>query len=60
MLTRVVYTLLPDLERFNIRNESIYGSIPNLTELGVTLTLGILYIALFMSGAVTIFSRREF
>jgi Cu-processing system permease protein len=60
MLTRVVYTLLPDLERFNIRNESIYGSIPSLTELGVTLSLGILYIALFMSGAVTIFSRREF
>jgi Cu-processing system permease protein len=60
MLTRVVYTLLPDLERFNIRNESIYGNIPSLTELGVTLSLGILYIALFMSGAVTIFSRREF
>jgi hypothetical protein len=31
-----------------------------LTEVGVTLTLGILYIVLFISGAVTIFSRREF
>jgi Cu-processing system permease protein len=59
-LTRVIYTILPDLERFNIRNESIYGNVPSLTETGVTLALGILYIALFMSGAVTIFSRREF
>jgi Cu-processing system permease protein len=59
-LTRVIYTILPDLERFNFRNESIYGVAPNLTEIGFTLALGILYIALFMSGAITIFSRREF
>ncbi|MCU0536310.1 MAG: ABC transporter permease [Hydrococcus sp. Prado102] len=59
-VTRAAYLVLPDLERLNLKNQAVYGLLPNSSELFSNAIYGILYSALLLSIAIIIFSRREF
>lgn len=59
-ITRVLYMVLPDLERLNLRNGAVYGQIPAGAELILSAGYGLLYTGLLLGLAVAIFSRREF
>ncbi|WP_287128459.1 ABC transporter permease [Candidatus Cyanaurora vandensis] len=58
-VTRVIYVILPDLERLNLRNGAAYGLIPPASELWGALGYGLIYTVLLLSAAQAIFNRRE-
>mgnify|MGYP003433615349 FL=1 len=55
-----LYLVLPDLERFNLRNDAVYGQVPHLAALITNAGYGLLYGVLLLSISIAIFSRREF
>jgi len=55
-----LYVILPDLSRLDIKNDAVYGQIPNLVTSFTNLGYALLYIVLLLSLATAIFSRREF
>jgi len=55
-----LYLVLPDLARFNLRNDAVYGQVPYLAALITNAGYGVLYGVLLLSIAIGIFSRREF
>ncbi len=59
-LTRSLYLVLPNLERFNLKNEAVYGILPPAPELWSSFAYGILYITLLLTLANVIFARRQF
>jgi hypothetical protein len=59
-LTKSLYLVLPNLERFNLKNDAVYGLLPVSSELFSTLLYGILYIILLLTIANLIFARRQF
>lgn len=61
-LTNVLYLMLPDLERLNLRNAAAYGFelLPTAPELWGHALYGLLYTALLLTVASLIFSRRQF
>ena len=59
-LTKSLYLVLPNLERFNLKNDAVYGLLPTSSELFSTFLYGILYIVLLLTIANLIFSRRQF
>ena len=59
-LTKSLYLVLPNLERFNLKNDAVYGLLPANSELFSTLLYGILYIVLLLTIANLIFARRQF
>lgn len=61
-LTNVLYLVLPDLERLNLRNGAAYGFelLPTAPELWGHALYGLLYTALLLAVASLIFSRRQF
>lgn len=59
-ITEGIYLVIPDLERFNLKNTAVYGLLPNGVELLTHALYGILYIILLLGIASVIFSRRQF
>ncbi|MEM8542765.1 MAG: ABC transporter permease [Cyanobacteria bacterium P01_H01_bin.119] len=61
-ITNGLYLILPDLERFNFRNEAIYGMelLPSPLEMLSHVGYGILYTVLLLAIAIFVFSRRQF
>ncbi|MEB3192640.1 MAG: ABC transporter permease [Snowella sp.] len=59
-LTRSLYLVLPNLERFNLKNDAVYGLLPSTTELLSSALYGFLYIVLLLTCANLIFARRQF
>jgi Cu-processing system permease protein len=59
-LTKSLYLVLPNLERFNLKNDAVYGLLPANSELFSTFLYGILYIVFLLTLANLIFSRRQF
>lgn len=59
-LARALYLILPDLERFNLRNQAVYGTdlLPDLPTLTGHLLYGVVYIALLLSLTSLAFRRR--
>ncbi|MGK7925044.1 MAG: ABC transporter permease [Spirulina sp.] len=55
-----LYLILPDLSRFNLRNEAVYNLLPSRLELLNNALYALIYIALFLAIAILIFSRRQF
>jgi len=58
-LTRIVYVILPDLERLNWRNGAAYGLMPTGDEAGAALVYGIVYTLLLLVAAILVFRQRE-
>lgn len=61
-MTQNLYLVLPDLSRFNLKNEAIYGMtlLPQPLDLLGSAVYGLVWIGLVLAIAVFIFSRREF
>lgn len=61
-MTQNLYLVLPDLSRFNLKNEAIYGMtlLPQPLDLLGSAIYGLAWIGLVLAIAVVIFSRREF
>ncbi|MBW4697792.1 MAG: ABC transporter permease [Aphanocapsa lilacina HA4352-LM1] len=58
--TRILYLVLPDLERLNLRNGAVFGQIPPNAELLQAGAYGLLYTGILLAIAIAVFSRREF
>ena len=61
-LTRMLYLVLPDFSRLDIKNDAIYGfaGLPDAATLVGNVAYGIFYTALVLAIATGIFSRRQF
>lgn len=59
-LTSSLYVILPDLSRLDLKNEAVYGLLPNSTELLTHALYGLLYTTLLLLIAMTIFAQKEF
>ena len=57
-----MYLVLPNLERFNLKNEAVYGAalLPGPGALALNALYGLIYAALLLVIAGNIFSRRQF
>lgn len=57
-----MYLVLPDLERFNLKNEAVYGAalLPGPGTLALNILYGLIYTALLLIIAGNIFTRRQF
>jgi ABC-type transport system involved in multi-copper enzyme maturation permease subunit len=55
-----LYLVLPDLERLNLKNQAVYGLLPDGTTLLSNAAYGVLYTTMLLAIATLIFSRREF
>jgi ABC-type transport system involved in multi-copper enzyme maturation permease subunit len=60
VFTETLYLILPDLERLNLRNDAVYGLLPDSTQLLNNAVYGIFYTILLLAIAIAIFSRRQF
>ena len=59
-LTKSLYLVLPNLERFNLKNEAVYGILPDSATLWSNLLYSIVYIVLLLTLSNLIFARRQF
>ncbi len=59
-MTRSLYLILPDLARLDLKNQAVYGVIPDLSVLLTNAGYGVLYMALLLAIATIIFGLREF
>jgi Cu-processing system permease protein len=59
-LARGLYYVLPNFGAFDVKTQAVYGIAVPLSYVGVTVAYGAVYIALLVTGAVIIFSRRDF
>ena len=59
-ITQSLYLILPDLSRLNLKNDAVYGILPNGIELLTHGIYGIFYTVVLLSIAIIIFSRRQF
>lgn len=58
--TQGLYLVLPDLERLNLRNDAVYGVLPDYSDLLLSGLYGIIYTIFLLAIATIIFSRRQF
>lgn len=58
--TRNLYLILPDLSRLDLKNQAVYGLIPQPEVLLTNVGYGLLYIVVLLAIATLIFSVREF
>ena len=59
-LTRSLYVIVPDLSRLELKNQAVYGLLPDVTELLTHALYGILYTILLLLIAMIIFAQKEF
>ena len=59
-ITSGIYHLLPNLEKFNIRNDIIFGTTPSLTMIGVATLYAIAYSALLIVITQITFKKKDF
>ena len=59
-LTTGLYLILPDLSQFNLKNEAVYGLLPNQGDLIAHALYGLLYTTLLLVISITVFSQKEF
>lgn len=59
-LTKNLYLVLPDLARLDLKNQAVYGQIPDLTSLLTNASYGLLYVVVLLLVATLVFSLREF
>ncbi len=59
-VTRNLYYVLPDLARFDLKNQAVYGQIPGWDTLSLNAGYGLLYAVVLLVIATLVFSVREF
>lgn len=59
-LTTSLYLVLPNLSRLDLKNEAVYGLLPNPTDLLNHAVYGLLYTALLLIISMMVFAQKEF
>ncbi len=59
-LIQALYLIFPDLSRMNLKNQAVYGILPEASTLWMNAAYGLLYIAFLLALSTLIFSKREF
>ncbi len=59
-LAQIIYFILPDLSRLNLKNGAVYAYLPDFSQLVGNAFYGLIYTVLLLAIAIIIFSRREF
>jgi ABC-type transport system involved in multi-copper enzyme maturation permease subunit len=57
---RVAFAIFPDLERFNLKENALYGISVSWGFIGQSVAYGALLSAVFVIGATVVFQRRDF
>jgi ABC-type transport system involved in multi-copper enzyme maturation permease subunit len=59
---QVLYLIIPDLSRLDLKNEAVYGlqALPDVTALITNVVYGLFYSVMLLAAAIYIFSKREF
>ncbi len=60
MITRAVYYILPNLEKFNIRNDIVYGGTPGLLIVLTTILYALAYATFILFVTQHIFKKKDF
>lgn len=62
IFAQILYLILPDLSRLDLKNDAVYGlhALPDFTALTINLGYGLIYSVMLLAIAIFIFSRREF
>jgi ABC-type transport system involved in multi-copper enzyme maturation permease subunit len=55
-----IYLLFPDLSRLDLKNQAVYGLLPDAGTMALNAGYGVMYIVLLLAIASLIFSYREF
>ncbi len=58
--TRAIYYILPNLEKFNIRNDIIYSTVPSPTRISVIVLYAITYALLLLVVTQIAFKKKDF
>jgi ABC-type transport system involved in multi-copper enzyme maturation permease subunit len=58
-LTRALYYLLPNFSAFDIKAQVVWGEPVHAADLALTAIYGLVYVALVLTAAVTVFGRRD-
>jgi ABC-type transport system involved in multi-copper enzyme maturation permease subunit len=59
-VARFIYYIFPNLEKFNIRNELIYGTLPSGREITVAIIYAITYGILLLVMTQIVFKKKDF
>ncbi len=59
-IVKGIYLIFPDLSRLDLKNQAVYGLLPDSGTMILNAGYGVLYIVLLLAIASLIFSRREF
>ncbi|AFY72941.1 hypothetical protein Syn7502_00808 [Synechococcus sp. PCC 7502] len=59
-VTRIIYLVLPDLSRANLKNEAVYGVLPPLTDLFSNGIYILSYALLVLAIAILVFGKKQF
>jgi len=61
-ISQIVYLILPDLSRLDLKNDAVYGleALPDTFALFGNAGYGLIYIVMLLAIAISVFSRREF
>jgi Cu-processing system permease protein len=59
-IVKGIYLIFPDLSRLDLKNQAVYGLLPDSGTMALNAGYGMLYIILLLAIASLIFSRREF
>lgn len=59
-LTTNLYLVVPNLSRLDLKNDAVYGLLPNTNDLIVHGLYGLLYTVLLLVISMTIFAQKEF
>jgi len=59
-LTEVIYRVIPNLEKFDVRREAVYGGSVSVELILYTTAYAILYILALLVLSIIIFEKREF
>jgi ABC-type transport system involved in multi-copper enzyme maturation permease subunit len=59
-MTDNLYLILPDLSRLDLKNDAVYGLVPQADTLLLNLSYAVIYTAVLLMLTTLIFSRRQF
>jgi ABC-type transport system involved in multi-copper enzyme maturation permease subunit len=59
-IARGVYYVLPNFAAFDVKAQAVYGQPVALSYIGITVLYGLVYVAMVLTGAIMVFSRRDF
>ncbi len=59
-LVKGIYLIFPDLSRLDLKNQAVYGLLPDAGTLALNAGYGLLYVIFLLAIASFIFGRREF